>query len=198
MTRSPGRLVCAVAMFAAWSVTAHADPRTDVQAALERVVASGGFVAHVNGQVFGPGTPVTAGVIDVVFPDRIHARTEMIDFISVPDGAWINLFGIWTPVDRDQIPITSFAKPAMRKAIASIGDVRAEGSVMTSACEQNIYRFRAEGQLPGAEANGDARIWICAKDGKPAHLEAIDAGSGAKLDVVFDWSRRAQVESPDD
>ena len=112
--------------------------------------------------------------------------------------AWINLFGIWTPVDRDQIPITSFAKPAMRKAIASIGDVRAEGSVMTSACEQNIYRFRAEGQLPGAEANGDARIWVCAKDGKPARLEAIDAGSGAKLDVVFDWSRRAQVESPDD
>jgi hypothetical protein len=141
---------------------------------------------------------VTEGVIDVVFPDRIHARTEMIDFISMRDGAWINLFGVWTPVDRDQIPITSFAPGAMRKAIASIGEVRAQGSVMTSACEQKIYRFRAEGQLPGAEANGDARVWVCEKDGRPARLEATDAASGAKLNVVFDWSRRARVESPDD
>lgn len=197
MTRFPASLAISAVMLAALAAPAHADPRGDVQAALERVVAAGGFVGHVNGRVFGPGTPVTAGVIDVVFPDRIHARTEMIDFISMPDGAWINLFGVWTPVDGDQIPITSFAPGAMRKAIASISDVRAEGSVMTSACEQKIYRFRAAGQLPGAEANGDARIWICVKDGKPARLEATDGGSGAKLDVVFDWSRPAHVESPD-
>ena len=59
MARFPGSIVLAVAAFAASSVPAYADPRADVQAALERVVASGGFVAHVNGQVFGPGTPVT-------------------------------------------------------------------------------------------------------------------------------------------
>ncbi len=170
-----------------------------MQAALERVVAAGGFVAHVNGQVFGPGTPVTAGVIDVVFPDRIHARTEMIDFISMPDGAWINLFGIWTPVDRDQIPITSFAKPRdaqgdrvdRRCARGRLGHDQRAASRISTASARRV-------SCPGAEANGDARIWICAKDGRPARLEAIDAGSGAKLDVVFDWSRRAHVESPDD
>lgn len=198
MARFSGILAVAIATSAAMSAPAYADPRAEVQGALERVVAAGGFVAHVNGQVFGPGTPYTAGVIDVVFPDRIHARTEAMDFISVPDGAWINLFGIWTPVDGDRIPITSFSPGAMRKAIASIDNVRAEGSVMTTACEQHIYRFRASGQLPGAEANGDARIWICEKDQKPARLEATDASSGGKLDVVFDWSRRASVEAPDD
>ena len=38
---------------------ASADPRTDVQRALERIVAAGGFRADVNGAVFGPGTPAT-------------------------------------------------------------------------------------------------------------------------------------------
>lgn len=198
MARFLGTLVLAAAITAALPARAHADARAEVQGALERVVAAGGFVAQVNGQVFGPGTPVTAGEIDVVFPDRIHARTEAIDFISTPGGAWINLFGIWTPVDRDQIPISAFAPGAMRKAIASIGDVRAEGSVMATGCEQRIYRFRASGQLPGAEANGDSRIWICDKDRRPARLEATDAESGARLDVVFDWSRRARVDAPDD
>ena len=197
MARFPASVVLAVATFAASSVPAHADPRADVQAALERVVASGGFVAHVNGHVFGPGTPVTAGVIDVVFPDRIHARTEMIDFITTPEGAWINLFGVWTPVDSDRIPVTAFSRSAMRKAIASIGDVHVEGTVMTNRCEQQIYRFHAAGQLPGATADGDARLWVCVKDGRPARLEATDTSSGGRINLVFDWSRPAHVEVPE-
>jgi hypothetical protein len=176
---------------------ARADPRADVQQALERIVAAGGFRAEVTGAVFGPGTPATSGTIDVLFPDRIHARTEVIDFITTPEGAWINLFGVWTPVDRDRIPVTAFSRSAMRKAIASIGDVRAEGTIMTNRCEEHIYRFRASGQLPGATADGDARIWVCANDGRPAKLEATDAASGGRINLAFDWSRRPEVEAPE-
>lgn len=188
--------IVAAAMLAVPAL-AQTDPRADVQRALERIVAGGGFRAEVTGAVFGPGTPVTSGEIDVVFPDRIHARTEMIDFITVPEGAWINLFGIWTPVDRDRIPVTAFSRSAMRKAIASIGDVRAEGTVMTNRCEERIYRFRASGQLPGATADGDARIWVCASDGRPVRLEATDAANGGRINLVFDWSRAAHVEAPE-
>lgn len=186
----------AMAMFAL-PLAARADPRADVQQALERIVAAGGFRAEVTGAVFGPGTPATSGTIDVLFPDRIHARTEVIDFITTPEGAWINLFGVWTPVDRDRIPVTAFSRSAMRKAIASIGDVRAEGTVMTNRCEEHIYRFRASGQLPGATADGDARIWVCANDGRPAKLEATDAASGGRINLAFDWSRRPEVEAPE-
>lgn len=176
---------------------AAADPRTDVQRALERIVAAGGFRADVTGAVFGPGTPATSGTIDVLFPDRIHARTEVIDFITTPEGAWINLFGIWTPVDRDRIPVTAFSRSAMRKAIASITDVRAEGTVMTNRCEEHIYRFRASGQLPGANADGDAKITVCANDGRPVKLEATDAATGGNIRLVFDWARKPQVETPE-
>jgi hypothetical protein len=178
-------------------LVASADPRADVQRALEGIVASGGFRAEVTGAVFGPGTPVTSGDIDVLFPDRIHARTEMIDFITTPEGAWVNVFGAWAPVDRDQIPVTAFSRSAMRKAIASIGDVRAEGTVMTNRCEQRIYRFRANGQLPGATVGGDARIWICTNDGRPARLEATDGAGGGRISLVFDWSHPARVEAPE-
>ena len=194
MMRSIRRLATAMLML---PLMASANPRADVQRALEGIVASGGFRAEVTGAVFGPGTPVTSGEIDVVFPDRIHARTEMIDFITTPQGAWVNLFGAWTPVDREQIPVTAFSRSAMRKAIASIGEVRAEGTVMTNRCEQQIYRFRAAGQLPGANADGDARIWICTNDGRPARLEATDASGGGHINLVFDWSRPARVEAPE-
>ena len=178
-------------------LVASADPRADVQRALECIVAAGGFRADVTGAVFGPGTPATSGTIDVLFPDRIHARTEVIDFVTTPEGAWINLFGVWTPVDSDRIPVTAFSPGAMRKAIASIGDVRAEGTVMTNRCEEHIYGFRASGQLPGANADGDAKIWICANDGRAAKLEATDAASGGHIKLVFDWSRKPVVEAPE-
>jgi hypothetical protein len=190
-------LASAAMAMLALPLAARADPRADVQQALERIVAAGGFRAEVTGAVFGPGTPATSGTIDVLFPDRIHARTEVIDFITTPEGAWINLFGVWTPVDRDRIPVTAFSRSAMRKAIASIGDVRAEGTVMTNRCEEHVYRFRASGQLPGATADGDARIWVCAKDGRPVKLEATDAASGGRINLAFDWSRRPQVEAPE-
>jgi hypothetical protein len=190
-------LAIAAAVMLALPLLAAADPRADVQQALERIVAGGGFRADVTGAVFGPGTPATSGTIDVVFPDRIHARTEMIDFITMPEGAWINLFGVWTPVDPDRIPVTAFSRGAMRKAIASIGEVRTEGSVMTNRCEERIYGFHATGQLPGANADGDARIWICASDGRPVKLEATDAASGGRIKLTFDWSRTPSVEAPD-
>ena len=178
-------------------LVASADPRTEVQRALEQVVAAGGFRAEVTGAVFGPGTPPTSGTIDVLFPDRIHARTEVIDFITTPEGAWINLFGVWTPVDSDRIPVTAFSRSAMRKAIASIGDVHADGTVMTNRCEEHIYRFRATGQLPGANADGDAKISVCANDGRPVRLEATDAASGGHIKLVFDWSRKPEVRTPE-
>lgn len=198
MIRIKAQLAIAAVLVLGMSGVSRADPRADVQRALERVVAAGGFHAEVNGAVFGPGTPATSGEIDVLFPDRIHARTEMIDFITTREGAWINLFGIWTPVDREQIPVTAFSPAAMRKAIASIGDVRAVGTVMTNRCEQQIYAFRAAGQLPGATADGDARIWICASDGRPARLEATDATNGGRINLVFDWSRAPRVDAPQD
>jgi hypothetical protein len=198
MTRWGPRLAIAAVAATALPALSHADPRADVQRALERVVASGGFRAEVTGAVFGPGTPATSGDIDVVFPDRIHARTEAIDFIATPEGAWINLFGVWTPVDRDAVPVTAFSPNAMRKAIASIDDVHAAGSVMTNRCEQHIYRFRASGQLPGATADGDAKIWICETDGRPARLEAADATGDGRISLVFDWSRAARVDAPTD
>ena len=76
MVRSFVLLALGIATGIATTESASADARIDVQRALERVVAAGGFRATVNGEVFGPGTPATSGEIDVVFPDRIHARTD--------------------------------------------------------------------------------------------------------------------------
>jgi hypothetical protein len=175
---------------------ASADARADVQQALRRIVAAGGFRANVSGPVFGAGMPPTSGTIEVEFPDRIRARTELIDFVTVPSGAWIDMLGVWTPVSRDAIPVTAFSRAGIERAIASVRAVREEGRVRSHACEQRVYRFRASGQLPGAIADGDAKIWICTLDGRPSKIEADDA-DGGRLVVAFDWSRPARVEAPE-
>jgi hypothetical protein len=179
-------------------VHVRADARDDVQRSLEQVVAAGGFRAHANGHVFGPELPAMSGDIEVVFPDRIHARTSELEFVIVPGGAWLSAFGVWTPTDPSMLPVTTFDPAAMRKAIASIRDVREEGTSTTSQCKARVYRFRASGQLPGANADGDVRLWVCDGSGRPARLEASDAQGGDRLSVDFDWSRRARVEAPSD
>ena len=188
----------AAVMLALAPAVACADARSDVQSAFEKVIAAGGFRAQASGHLFGPDLPAVAGQIEVEFPGRIHARTESMDFIVTPDGAWVRAFGIWAPADPSLLPVTAFDGAAMRKAIASIRDAREEGRSKTAQCPARVYRFRATGQLPGAEADGDMRVWICETSGRPAHLEAVDAGTGDRVRVEFDWSRRAHVAAPDD
>lgn len=186
------------AVMLAAPMTAFADARADVQNAFGRVIDAGGFRAEASGRVFGPDSPPMSGQIDVVFPDRIHARTDAMEFVVTPAGAWVSALGVWVPADRSLLPVTTFDPAAMRKAIASIGDVREEGTSKTAQCPARVYRFRASGQLPGADANGDMRVWICETNGKPARLEAIDAHNGKELAVDFDWSHRARVDAPDE
>ena len=176
---------------------AYADARADVEASLQTVMAAGGFRGHAQGHVFGPDLPAVSGEIDVVFPGRVHARTDTMEFIVTPGGAWLSAFGMWTPADRSLLPVTAFDAGAMRKAIASIHDVVEEGTSRTSQCPARVYRFRASGQLPGANADGDVRLWVCDGSGKPARLEAIDAGDGGRVIFDFDWTRRAHVEAPE-
>ena len=139
-----------------------------------------------------------SGDVEVVFPDRIHVRTDEVEFIALPDRAWINTFGVWVATDRELLPITAFDMAAMRKAIASIRDVRIEGTSKTSQCAAHVYRFRSSGRLPGAGADGDLRAWLCDESGRPARLEAADTRSGERVIVDFDWTQRAQVHAPAD
>jgi hypothetical protein len=191
-----GRL--AIALISVAPMPVLADARTDVQGAFGRVIDAGGFRAEATGRVFGPESPPMSGQIDVVFPNRIHARTDSMEFIVTAQGAWVSALGVWVPADRSLLPVTAFDPAAMHKAIASIRDVREEGTSKTAQCPARVYRFRASGQLPGADANGDMRVWICEANGKPARLEAIDARNGKELTVDFDWAHRARVDAPDE
>jgi hypothetical protein len=77
------------------------------------------FFIGVGADTAIKGVRVDAGYMNVLFPDRIHARTEVIDFITTPEGAWINLFGVWTPVDRDRIPVTAFSRGTVSTSVTA-------------------------------------------------------------------------------
>jgi len=178
------------------AVQAHADPRADVQRAFEQVISAGGFRGYAQGRIFGPSLPVMAGEIEVVFSDRIHASTDEMEFIAIGERAWISALGVWSTVDRSLVPVTAFDMAAMRRAIATIRDARIESSSKTTQCTAQVYRFRASGKLPGANADGDLRAWICDGSGRLARLEATDARSGERVILDLDWSRRAAVLAP--
>ena len=187
--------VSTVLLVALGASAAQAEPRAEVQRALERIVDAGGFHARVEGHVFGPDVPAVSGEIDVIFPDRLHVRGQDLEFIVLPEGAWISALGFWAPTDPDLLPVTTFEPAAMRKAIASIRDVREEGMANTRQCAARAYRFRASGQLPGAEADGEVRMWVCEKDGRTARIEG-SGEAGRRVIVDFDWSRKPQVRAP--
>ena len=177
---------------------AHADPRTSVQRAFESVLSAGGFRGYAQGQVFGPGLPSMSGEVEVVFPDRIHVNTGELEFVALPQAAWIKTFGVWTQTDRSLLPVTAFDIAAMRQAIASIRDVVVEGTASTNQCAAHVYRFRSSGRLPGGGGDGNLRTWLCDDSGRPARLEASDTHSAERVIFDFDWSRRANVHAPRD
>jgi hypothetical protein len=185
-----GLLGIAVAM------QAHADARGEVQRAFEQVVDAGGFRGYAQGRLFGPALPAMAGEIEVVFPDRIHASTDQMEFVAIGERAWINALGVWSAVDRSLVPVTAFDMAAMRRAIATIRDARVVSASKTSQCAAQVYRFRASGKLPGSNADGDLRAWICNGSGRLARLEATDARSGERVILDLDWSRRPGVRAP--
>jgi len=187
-----------VALSALAASHAQADPRENVQRAFDMVLSAGGFRGSAQGNVFGPGLPPLSGEVEVVFPDRIHVRSEAIEFIALPESAWINTFGIWTETDRSLLPVTAFDLKAMRQAIASVRDVRVEGTAKTRQCAAHVYRFHSSGRLPGAGAEGDLRAWLCDDSGRLARVEATDTGNADHLVVDFDFSRRADVRAPRD
>lgn len=178
------------------TVPAHADPRADVQRAFEQVIHAGGFRGYAQGRMFGPSLPAVAGEIEVVFPDRIHASTDEMEFVAIGERAWIRALGIWSAVDRSIVPVTAFDMAAMQRAIATIRDARIEAASKTNQCAAQVYRFRANGKLPGSNADGDLRAWICDGSGRLARLEATDARSGERVVLDLDWSRRASVRAP--
>lgn len=195
--RKLAKLLVCLSCLAGASLT-HADPRADVQHAFDGVIAAGGFRGYAQGQVFGPGAPALSGEVDVLFPDRIHVRSDALEFVALRDRGWINAFGVWTPTDRSLLPVTAFDMHAMREAVASIRDVRLEGTAKTNQCPSHVYRFRSSGQLPVAGGEGDLRVWLCDGNGKPARLEAVDAKTAQKLAFDFDWAQRPQVRVPHD
>ena len=189
------RFALLAALLASATPAAFADARTDVQAALNRIVADGGFHARVHGHVFGPDVAPVSGEVDVIFPDRAHVRGEGLEFIVLGDEAWVAALGYWAPTSRELLPVTAFDPPAMRKAIAAIREVVDEGAATLAACPARVYRFHASGSLPGADADGEARLWICLADRRAARLEAGDS-AGRRVRVDFERGRRARVEAP--
>jgi hypothetical protein len=173
-----------------------ADAGAEVRKSLEAVIQAGGFRGQVSGNVFGPGTPAVNGDIDAILPDRIHLRSEGLEFIVMPTGAWVSAMGFWTPTDRSLLPVTEFDSSAMRRAIGSVHDAERLGQAKSGRCgDVGVYRFRATGQLPGIDADGDIRIWICMSHGRPARIEAT-APSKEKITMDFDWSRKPEVQAP--
>lgn len=180
----------------ALSTDPRTDPGSDVRSAFETVVAAGGFRGQVQGNVFGPGTPAVSGEIDVIFPDRIHLRSEDLEFITMPNGAWISALGFWAPTDRSLLPVTEFDVGEMKKAIASIHDAQFDGRAKSGRCgDVRVYRFRASGQLPGVDADGAIKLWVCESNGRPARIEA-KTQSNDQVSIDFDWSSKPQVSEP--
>ncbi|MBN8483066.1 MAG: hypothetical protein J0L88_15880 [Xanthomonadales bacterium] len=173
---------------------AFADARSEVQAALARIVDDGGFRAQVEGHVFGADVAPVSGEVDVIFPDRAHVRGEGLEFIVSGEDAWVAALGYWTPTDRDLLPVTAFDPAAMRKAIAGVREAVDEGEATLPACPARVYRFRASGSLPGADADGEARLWVCTKDRRAARLQARSGGQRVTID--FDRARRPVVATP--
>ena len=88
-----------------------------------------------------------------------------------------------------------FSNATPRAEADDVRDVHDEGTAKTATCAARVFRFQATGSLPGADADGEVRLWVCESERRVARLEAKDR-DGQRVVVEFDRTRRPVVTAP--
>ncbi len=183
----------------ATATAAHADPKAEVFAAWDAMIAAKSYRASIettaNDQVFKQ-------TIEMIIPERMRMTGGPGgDFVITPEGAWIKIPGQgWT----DAPPGTSamskqFMSPEfVVKAKAGVKSVKALGAESIGDRDVKTYQIEQVMTMMGIESRSTTKLFVDAKTGRPVRQEVESAAMGRSSRTVQDIEYVAdlQINSP--
>jgi hypothetical protein len=176
--------------------TAVADPRDEVIAAFDAVVAAGKYRVEVT-TLTGKREHVMQ--LDVEFPNRFHMRSPDSEMILLPGGTWMRMGQEWMrmPVDMSK-SVESYTQRALQEGRSSIEDVALLSEAVVAGCDARVYTYRQTGKFMGRESEGTVEMAVCKASGLPSQI-ITRTGTARKPTVVtsiYDFAADIRIQSP--
>lgn len=190
ITRTLGAL-----LLLATASVAHADPKAEVFAAWDAMIAAKSYRATIettaNDQTFKQ-------TVEIVLPERMRMTGGPGgDFVITPEGAWIKIPGQeWADAPAGTAAMSKqFMSPDfVEQAKAAVKSVTALGSEKVGGHEARTYKIDQVMTMMGVESVTSTKLFVDAKSGRPIRQEVDATAMGRSSRTVQDIEYVADLE----
>jgi hypothetical protein len=169
------------------ATTAHADPKAEVFAAWDAMIAAKSYRATVettaNNQVF-------TQTIEMIIPDQMRMTGGPGgDLVITTAGAWIKAPGQeWTEAPPGTAAMSKqfMSEEFVAKAKAGVKSVEALGTEDVAGKPARTYRVEQTMTMMGIESQSSTKLYVDAESGRPIRQEVDATAMGRSSRTVQD------------
>ena len=165
----------AALLLAAVAGAAHADPKTEVFAAWDAMIAAKSYRASVE---VTAGDVVVKQTIEMIIPDYMRVTGGPGgDLVITPAGAWLKAPGqewMAAPPGTAAMSKQYMSEEFVAQAKAGVKSVEALGTETVAGKPARTYRVEQLMTMMGVESQTSTKLFVDAENGRPIRQE-IDA-----------------------
>lgn len=180
------RLLTAIALLATSSL-AHADPKAEVFAAWDAMIAAKSYRAVVATEAGGQASKQT---IEIVIPTHMRMTGGAGgDMVVTPEGAWIRIPGQdWMAAPPGTTEVSRrFLSPAfVEEAKAGVKAVEALGEESLAGKAVKTYQVEQVMTVMGIETQSSTKLYVEVASGRPLRQEIAATAMGRSSRTVQD------------
>ncbi|GMU45085.1 MAG: hypothetical protein IT479_13750 [Xanthomonadales bacterium] len=180
------RSLAALVLFATASF-AHADPKAEVYAAWDAMVAAKSYRATLSSEAGGQTSKQT---IEIVIPTHMRMSGGASgDMVVTPEGAWIRIPGQdWMAAPPGTTEVSKrFLSPAfIEEAKAGVRSVQALGEEQLAGKPVRTYQIEQVMTVMGIATESSTKLYVDVASGRPVRQEVAATAMGRNSRTVQD------------
>ncbi len=177
----------AALLFAAVAGTAHADPKAEVFAAWDAMIAAKSYRASVQTTA---GAVVVKQTIEMIIPDHMRVTGGPGgDLVITPEGAWLKAAGqewMAAPPGTAAMSKQYMSEEFVAQAKAGVRSVEALGTETVAGKPARAYQVEQVLTMMGIESQSSTKLYVDVDSGRPIRQEVDATAMGRSSRTVQD------------
>ncbi len=191
------RLLAAAALL--FSVTAHADPKTEVFAAWDAMIKAKSYRAAMQIEAGGQNYQQN---LDIIIPDHFRmSGGPGGDVVLTPAGAWMKPPGGQWMAAPDSMRAMSkqfMGEDFIAQAKAGVTKVEAKGQKDVAGVATKVYEVHQTMTVMGVESSSVTQLYVAIDTGRPVRQEIKATAMGQSSTTTQDitYAPDLKIEAP--
>jgi hypothetical protein len=182
-------------LLAAIAATAHADPKAEVFAAWDAMIAAKSYRASVQTTA---GDVVVKQTIEMIIPDHMRVTGGPGgDLVITPAGAWLKAPGqewMAAPPGTAAMSKQYMSEEFVAQAKAGVKSVEALGTETVAGKPARTYQVEQVMTMMGIESQSSTKLFVDVDSGRPIRQEIDASAMGRSSRTVQDIEYVADLE----